>query len=233
MKKLLCRWTIMLFLLGAWNAQAQTEIKSIQVKKGQVLDALYITTKKDVGDQLNEYFKTVFPIAEEAGYHRLPSMKIVGSPTQGNYQPSALVFGYWDDLQSREDFLEAIVKVVPDFHQTRRDIWSSFSLAYYELEEDLSFEIDPSKVYVATNYWSEDADDFVQFKRDWLSKAKRLGGQVVLEQVDAQSPYGYLYDPDYFTIMSWSSKAAFEQFYKEDLRMDHSAVKHVNQFIVQ
>lgn len=225
---------VIVLFIGLSQVQGQTpEVKNYAIKKGQLFDILLINTKKDAGDKLAQYFKEVFPIAEAEGYNRIPSLRVIDAPTQGNYQPDAVVFGFWNDFDSRRKFLERIEKEVPNFHQSRRDIWSNFSLAYYELTEDLSFEVNPSSFNVMTHYWKKASGDFSKFKNEWLKKVKKAGGKVSLSLGESQSPFGYLYAPDFCTITTWESRAQFEAFYKENLSMNHEAIKHVNQFIVQ
>lgn len=237
MKRIKISILAVLLILGVNQSFGQAEtkpvVKTISLKRGQVFDVLLLNTKKDIGDKLNNYFRDVFPIAENAGYNRLPSLGVLGSPTQGNYHPDAVVFGFWNSKDSRENFLKDVLREIPTFHQIRREIWSSFSLAYYELEQDLTFQVDPEKYNVATNYWGVDESTFQSFKGKWVDEVGKAGGRIVLELGNSQSPFGYLYDPDYLTITAWDSKEAFDVFHKRNLAMDHSSVKHVNQFIVQ
>ncbi|WP_271766291.1 hypothetical protein [Aquimarina algiphila] len=232
--KLLKISLLTLFLITNFlNLQAQSKIKSYAQKKGQVFDIIFLNTKPDTKKKLDNYFKTAFPVAEKMGYHPLPGRAVSGSPTQGNYHPEVMVFGYWDTLSGREKFLQEIEKTMPDFHQERRNIWSTFGLTYYELKEDLSFKIDPERFNITTAYWQKDEQSFKKFKQEWLQKSKKAGGQIEIEFVEGTSPFGYHYNPDYLVITSWENKAAFEKFYTENLKMDHSSVKHVNQFQIK
>ena len=115
------------------SLNAQSKTKSYTLKKGHVFDVIFLNTKPDTKEKLQHYFKTAFPVAEKMGYHSLPGIAIKGSPTQGNYHPESMIFGYWDTLNGREKFLQDIQKTMPDFHEERRNIWSTFNLTYYEL----------------------------------------------------------------------------------------------------
>ncbi len=233
MKLLKISLLTLLLIFNFLNLQAQSKTKSYVQKKGQVFDLLFINRKPDAKWKLQNYFKTVFPIAKKMGYHPLPGLAVAGSPTQGNYHPDAMVFGYWDSLNGREKFFQDIENTIPDFHQKRRDIWSTFGLTYYELKEDLSFQIDPDRYNITTAYWHNDKQSFKKFKQEWIQKSKTTGGKIEIEFVEGTSPFGYHYDPDYLVITSWENKAAFEKFYKENLKMNHSSVKHVNQFQIK
>lgn len=233
MKLLKISLLTLFFTVNFTSLNAQSKTKTYTLKKGHVFDIIFINTKPDTKQKLQNYFKTAFPVAEKMGYHRLPGVAIKGSPTQGNYHPESMILGYWDTLNGREKFLQDIQKTMPDFHKERRNIWSTFGLTYYELKEDLSFSINPQKFNIVTAYWHKDKSSFQKFKQRWIQKMKKAGGQTQVKFTEGTSPFGYHYNPDYLVITTWKNKAAFEQFYKENLKMDHSSVKHVNQFQIK
>ncbi len=223
---------ISLFLVS-FKLHSQSDVITYSYKKGQVMDIIFLNTKPDTKEALDHYFKTAFPVAEKHGYKGQGGVSLAPTPTQGNYHPGSMVFGFWTSYDSRKNFLKEIDEVMPDFHKARREIWSSFNLTYYELENDLSFQIDRNKYNVVTAYWKNDTSDFEKFTKNWSSKAKKAGGKEVVSLKDGGSPFGYYYAPDYMVITSWNSKADFEKFYKENLKMDHKGIKHVNQFVVR
>ena len=211
---------------------AETNEAIYAYEKGQALDILFLASKPDTQDQLKDYFQAVFPIAQAAGYQPLPGFKLSQAPTQGNYHPSQLVLATWKDRASRAKAMVDIEAAVPDFHQRRREIWSSFAMTVYEIKEDTSFTAYSDRLYVLTAYWAKESGSFRSFKRAWRKKAQAKGGAVQLELEDGFSPFGYRHDPDYLTITEWESREAFDSFYADNLAMDHSAVEHVNQFIL-
>ena len=215
------------------NIQAQSKKRSYTFNKGQVIDILFLTKKPKADEKIKDYFKTAIPIAEEVGYHHLPGFKIDKNTPQGNYQPHVMALGYWDDLKGRERFLMEVKTKIPNFHHIRMDIWSTFDLTYYELKEDISFEIDQEKFNVVTAYWEKESQSFHKFKQKWLKETQKAGGKIKVALENGKSPFGYHYDPDYLTVTEWESKEAFDKFLKKNLSMDHSPVKHVNQFIIQ
>lgn len=223
--------TLTLFFIS-FSLQSQSKVLTFSYKKGQVMDIILLNTKPDTKEALNNYFKTAFPVAEKHGYNRQIGLSLAPTPTQGNFHPESMIFGYWNTHDSRKNFLAEIDDVMPNFHKARREIWSNFNLTYYELKNDLSFQVDRNKYNVVTAYWKNDASDFDKFINNWNSKAKKAGGKEVVNLKDGQSPFGYYYSPDYLVITEWESKAAFDKFYKENLKMNHKGIKHVNQFIV-
>ncbi len=208
--------------------QAQSEKKSYELKKGQVFDIIFLTNKPEVEDKLQDYFKRAFPLANADGYHGLGGFGIKEN-RQGNYHPKTMVFGYWNDLEGRERFLNTVKTNMPDFHEMRRQIWSTFALTYWEMQEDLSFEVDLSHYNVVTAYWKKNGQSLAGFQKEWQTKAKKAGGKTIVTFTEGTSPFGYHYAPDYLIMTSWASQEAFEAFYNENLKMDHSAISHVNQ----
>ncbi len=224
---------IAILLLSAIGLSAQSNIKTYNYKKGQVLDIIFLNTKPDAKEELDLYFKTAFPVATNYGYTGQGGLALPQSPIQGNYHPESMIFGYWKDLNSREEFLAKIEETMPHFHQSRRNIWSSFNMTFWEMKEDFSFEVNSDKFNIVTAYWQKDASSFKRFKADWIKKSKAAGGREVLNLTNGDSPFGYYYNPDFFVITEWDNKADFDKFYQENLKMNHEGVKHVNQLIIQ
>lgn len=223
--------TVLFFFLMAANSVAQNNIKTYDLKKGEVLDILLIRNQPEGAPLFDRYKKTAFPVALELSYQPLPGFKI-SEYTQGNHHPHSFLLSKWDNLAKRERFLATIDKKVPDFHEQRRAIWSTFDLTYYEMQDDVSFQVDKDKVIVATAYWQEDTVQFTQFKKAFLKKAKKAKGRTVIELTNGISPFGYYYQPDYLVITEWDNRAEFDAFYQENVKMDHDGVKHVNQFLL-
>ncbi|WP_299452463.1 hypothetical protein [uncultured Microscilla sp.] len=225
---------ILLLLCFMWvhtfTLSAQSDKLTYHLKKGQVFDLLLLRMKPGVQEKTKNYIQTFIPIGKKFGYHSLKGFPVKESPTQGNYHPQSVILAYWDNLALRKKFLAHVEANYPDFHQKRRNIWSRFDLTYYELKKDISFEIYKKKYTVLTAYWQKDTQGFREFKQAWRKKVRQSKGVIKLELTQGISPFGYDYNPDYFTITQWESKAAFEQFYRANLKMNHQAVKQVHQF---
>jgi len=224
--------TLLFVCLTQISLNAQSNIKSFDLKKGEVLDILLLTNQPDNEALFEKYKKTAFPVAMKLSYQPLPGYGI-SAYTQGNHQPQVFAFGKWGSLEKREKFLTSIEKEVPDFHEQRRALWSIFNLTYYEMPTDVSFQIDKNKVTVATAYWEKEAGDFTKFKKALAKETKKCGGKTVVELSNGKSPFGYYYQPDYLVITEWKDKATFEAFYQKNIKMKHDGVKHVNQFILK
>lgn len=216
--------------LGGISMNAQT--KTLTFKKGEVLDILLFTGKPEMGKLFPKYKETAFAFALKNGYQPQPILAITET-TQGGIQPGSFVFGKWTNLASRKKFLNEITSEVPDFHEQRRAMWSSFYLAFYEMDKDISFDINPDKVIVATAYWKDGSGSFTNFKKEWLNKAKSNGGKVVLELYDAMSSVGYMFKPDYMVLTEWNNRAAFDAFTKASMKIGEKGIQNVNQFIIK
>lgn len=216
--------------LMALDSQAQSEKKTYDLKKGQVFDIIFLSNKPDVEAKLQDYFKRAFPLANADGYTGLGGFRLKEN-NQGNYHPQTMVFGYWNTLKGREHFLKTVDTKMPDFHQMRREIWSTFALTYWELKKDLSFEIDLSRFNVVTAYWQKDGQSLEAFKQERQNKSRKAGGKTIVTFSDGTSPFGYQYAPDYLVITSWDNRADFDRFNQQNLKMNHTAIQHINQLI--
>lgn len=219
-------------LLGGLIVSAQTATKKWDFKKGEVLDILLFKGKPELPQLFPKYKETAFAFALEKGYQPQPFLAVTET-TQGGYQPDTFVIAKWTNLAGRKAFTNEILDKVPDFHQQRRAMWSSFYLAYYEVKKDISFEANPDKILVATSYWKDDSSAFMSFKKEWLKKAKNNGGKVLLELNGATSPVGYMYKPDFIILTEWNDRAAFDTFAAENLKMGEKGIENVNQFIIK
>lgn len=211
---------------------AQSQVKAYSFKKGEVLDILLLSAKPNYDSLFAIYRKTAFPVAMRMSYTPIPGYRIQ-TYTQGNFQPESFILGKWASLAQREQFLAEIETHVPDFHEQRRNIFSDFHLTYYEMPEDISFEIDKSKTIVATAYWQSDRQSFHRFQRQWRKAAKKAKGKTVLNLENGKSPFGYFYQPDWMIITEWESTAEFEAFRDRIGKLDMDGLQHVNQFILQ
>lgn len=210
-----------------------TQEKIISLKKGEALDLLLLNTNKEAVEEREEYFSKAVEVAQKWGYIPQYSSRLKYPPTQGNYWPAVFILAKWTNYENRVKFTEDILQEYPQFHERRRTIWTTFNLTYWKVEKDQEIKIDPEKYYVATSYWSENNEEFELFKSTWSKDLGNQGGVILLELQEGESPYGYYYNPEFFTITEWESQEAFEKFYQRSLSMDHTGVKHVNQFILQ
>ena len=234
MKENLCYVVVglaMLFL-SAQPMYGQSETKTVSLAKGEVLDILLLRQNEGTDADLQAYFQTAFPVAKRMSYQNMPGFK-VKEHTQGNHRPASLILGKWSDMKTREAFLTQILEEVPDFHERRRKIWSYFGLSYFEMGEDLSFEIDRGKYHVATAYWLKTENHAGTFYKKWTREINKMGGKVLLHLNDGTSPAGYRYDPDYFVVTSWENEAAFLAFQEKIHQLAVDNILHVNELILE
>ena len=210
---------------------AQSTITQYELAAGEVLDILLLRQHPDTDDLLSDYFKTAFPLAKYMGYHPMDGHKVT-KITQGNHMPSSFIFGKWEDLARREAFIEEVTNEIPDFHERRRNIWSYFGLTYYEIDEDLSFEIDSERFNVVTAYWQKPNASISSFHQEWLAMAQDEKGELILELSGGTSPFGYYHQPTYLTVTSWENEAAFSSFVEKCESLSLNGVQHLNQFVI-
>jgi len=182
---------------------------------------------------MQDYFKRASPIAQANGYASGGGFGIAGTPTQGNYHPEVMAIGTWPSVDQRLAGVIALETEMTDFHEMRRKIWPTFNLTYYEMEEDVSFTIDPEKYYVVTMFWAKKKGPFAKFKSRWEATQFRNGGRQLITLMEGASPFGYHFNPDYFTLIEWESEAAFRAALAEDDKLDRSGVRHLNQFPIK
>ena len=231
MKTLKYIFMLMSVLIFSQQNFSQSTSKTYDFKKGEVLDVLIVTTKPEKREAYKRYRETAFPIAIKRSFELLKVFKILDN-TQGNLEPTGFILGKWNNREKREGFLSEIENLVPDFHEQRRDIWSIFNLTYYEMSQNISFTISTEKFNVVTAYWQKDQKSIKKFKTELDALTKSKNGKVILELTNGISPFMYYYAPDLLIFTEWESKEAFENFHKENLKMNHNGLKHVNQFVI-
>lgn len=211
----------------------QENVLAYNLKKGEAFDIILLTTKTGSKEIFGEYRKKAFPIAFEKGYSLLPGFNI-SETTQGNLQPSGMILGKWKNFAEREEFIKEIDIRVPNFHQMRKDIWSIFYLTYYEVPEDISFQLDTNKIIVATAYWknNDKPSKFNDFIAHWKTVAKKAGADIKIELTNGKSTFGYYYNPDYLIIAQWDNREDFAAFSKQNMKMDVQSLKNVNQYLL-
>lgn len=212
-------------------AQAQPAIKSISIKKGEVLDIILAANHPDNKDLIARYRKTAIPVALEYSYKPQPSFAI-SRLVLGNYLPQFMIMGKWVSKAKKEAFLDVITQRVPDFHAQRQGIFRSFQLTSFVLNEDLNLEIDTEKTTVCTAFWEQYEKDSNPFIQKWIQEVKVSGGTIMLSLHNGTSPVGYGYGPDTFIIVQWAAKEAFEAFSKAHPLGYYNDLKDVHQFQV-
>lgn len=223
---------IILILLTGPETFAQNSIKSIEYKKGEVLDILLARLAPDSDELYNRYRKTAFPVAFEYTFELMPVFSIT-KLTLGNNHPTTFVFGKWNSLEKREGFLADIVDRVPDFYEQRRNTFTYIGLTYYEMPSDITITIDTEKVNVATAFWKDESQNFFEFISEWNKEIISYGGKIILELEEGKSPTGFYYNPDAFYIMQWESEAAFDAFAKANPLSSYEVLKNVHQFRIE
>ncbi|WP_299217448.1 hypothetical protein [uncultured Aquimarina sp.] len=212
-------------------AIGQSEM-TINLDKGQVLDVLLRINADNVSEKTeNRFFEKLVPRAFELGYHGIPYEIHIDYPAlQGNHTPDHILFGRWDSLKNREEAMEKLVKEFPDFHELRREIWTSLYAVFFKVPRDLSFSFQKGKYYVITFYWSDEKKTFKKFENNWLGLIQKYKGKTILDLYDGISPITNYYSPDYMNISQWNNEEKYREFYRESLKVNNPGIKNVHQF---
>ncbi len=226
---------LFLLLCSGFSASltAQPKPRTVDLKKGQVLDVIFLNNDPEAKDLLQDYFKRAFPIAEANGYVPGMGFGIAGTPIRGNYRPEVMAVGTWPGIAERTTGLSALETQMADFHEMRRKIWPTFNLTFYEMKADASFTIKTDKYYVVTAFWAEQKGRFKKFLKQWEVTQKQAGGTPLIVLTDGTSPFGYNFEPDYLTITEWETEAAFRSSLPKDNKLGYPGVRHLNQFPIK
>jgi hypothetical protein len=217
--------------VGSMAVNADTGKRTYRFEKGQVIDFLFLTNRPNSEEAFRAYAQAAISEARALDYKGLGGFSITRKPTQGNYYPETLIFGGWPgDFDDRASALAQLKKAVPELNSMRLDIWSTFYMTNYQIDEEISFDVSYDKIQVLTAYWQKDEQLFAKFKQEFMQKIKASGGDLKWALTGGRSPFGYEYTPDYTVIAEWENQMAFDAFLKSNLAMDHAGVKHVNQF---
>lgn len=211
---------------------AQSSTKTIELKKGEVLDVLHLSQNPDTDEALKSYFKNVIPIGNKLTYQSLAGFKVVGHQ-QGNHRPQIIAFGKWSSLSKREAFGGQILTEIPDFHALRRSIWSYFGTSYYEMQQDLTVSFVQEKYHAVTSIWLKTAEGSSTYLQKWQTAVANMGGDILMDMQNANSPFGYIHKPHYFAISSWKNEAAYIAFRDKVREFEMNEIQHINEVIIQ
>ena len=218
------------FSVWSTDVKGQSDIKSYSLKKGQAFDILFLKTIEGSEETRKRYFDTAIPVAMKTGYGPLKGFK-VKAPLKGDYAPESMILGSWPSIQVREQFLADIEKEVPDFHSMRKEIWSTFDLTYWEIKEDLAFDVNTTKYNVVTSFWG-DKRYVKSFQRDWIGKSIKSGGKTIFVLEEGTSPKGYEYNPDFLILTQWDSEEAYQNLIHNECSFATKKVKIVHQLSI-
>ncbi len=212
-----------------YQGVAQTGKKAFQFKKGEVLDVLLVTgTKNNYKKLFDRYKKTAFPVASKFTYQPQSGFR-TKKLIMGSHLPVNFIFGKWSDIKKRKEFLRVIENEVPDFHRQRKELFTYFGLAYFEVENNVDFSIYKNKFNVVTSFWKKKKDK-TDFYKVWENSVKKNGGKVILKLENGESPTGYYYRPDIISIVEWETYEQFDSFSKKYPLSSYARLSNVHQF---
>lgn len=226
---------VLLYLLVLIAPLSQAK-NSFTIKGEQVIDLLYLNDIPGNEQAKKQYFKDIGPVGRALGYKPLFAFFIKEKPVQGNYFPNVLAIAAWPgDMHNRMQLFDQLLKKVPDIHQRRFDVWSSFHMTNYYIENDLTLSFDDEKRYVIAGFWQHDNAQSKALMNSYQASVNKAGGQVMMALTGGSSPFGYMYNPDFTVITEWPNLASFERFSKanQQIQQQNKNIKHINELHLQ
>ena len=203
----------------------------LKLEHGHVLDFLYLNNIIGNEKPKQQYFVDIAPVGRELGYKPLIAFKINKPPSLGNYFPDTLAIAAWEgSVADRKATFDELLNRVPDIHQRRFEVWSSFNMNNYYVEKDMMLSFQHEKRYVLTSFWREN-NSIDNAVAEYTKHIDSAGGKVLVSLKDGFSIKGYMYDPEYTLISEWPDMGTFEQFHKKHgtQLLERSGIKHVNE----
>ena len=218
---------LLVFSCLAFSSVGEAKTSNLTLKKNHVADFLFLTDREDGKPHKKQYFADIAPPAIEMGYQNTTAFLIKRHPISGHYFPRVLAVASWPgDWQQRQALFAQLLEKRPDIQSRRFDIWSTFNMVNYEIEEDIDIEFDPNKIYVFGAYWKKNDDTFDGIKNEMLSNIKQAGGKVNFKVGAAHTLFGYVDAPDFSIITEWETQDAFDQYYEQAGLKQQQAVKY-------
>jgi hypothetical protein len=231
MKKILGLITVIAGICLTPTSQAEDTKVTYKFEKGHVIDFLLLTRKPNSDEALFDYGSAAIAKARALGYKGLSGFNVTRNPIQSNFHPETITFASWPgSFEDREAGIAKLLEQVPDLYSKRLNVWSSFYLSYYEIEEDISFDVYHDKIQILSAFWRQDSEKFTDFQADYFQKVNRYGGDIKFNLSGAKSPFGFDYTPDFTTLIEWDSQEDFDAFRKATEAFDENALKQVHQF---
>ena len=195
---------------------------------------LYLTRRPDTGAALQDYFKTAGPIARKLKY--TPQWSYHAWQVNRHRETYTLMWLLLALGQEGSQIVTVPTGVYSLNYQTckdrRMDIWSSFNMTQYELNEDVVLTMDKAKHYMLTAYWLEDASTLDAFEASFIEALQATSGTSKMLLTGGRSPFGYAFTPDLVVISEWDNILDQAKFVDASKRLNTLGVSHVNQFPV-
>ena len=183
---------------------------TLSLKEGEVLQLIAPETQPEGREARQNYYRTVFPIAEALGYERQGQLN-VREKVRSGYDPGAFLFFSWPSAASVQAFRDN-----PQFNAfktLRREAWSELKIYDTQIAQDLDLTFDPAKHYTVLVAWLDDETrtDYTRYLEGIEPAVKRAGGRFIYKIYDPtmQTLGDESKAPGQITFVEWETTDGF------------------------
>ncbi len=186
----------------ATTAAAESDTYSIKFKKGQRLAVIAPKLRVDGQDAQNQYFQSVFPLANKEGFKL--EMSWVNPETQsGEFYPDVISLYSWPSAEAEQRFESN--PEWPALKQTRSEAWEELKIMSFTLKRSYKLKVNPSKTYTIFFGKISDFEAYDNYLKAVKPILKQAKGRIALKaEVET---YEYLSDgprgPEVVVITEW------------------------------
>ena len=217
-------------LLTATAAMAQQTTENVEkasltitVKKGEVLQLIAPQARADGDQARQDYYKSVFPIAQTLGFKRVGQLA-VKQKIVSDYDPGGFIFYTWPS-EAAENWLAGHPKW-PSLKAKRPQAWSELKIYTDTLDEDLTLNFDPAKFYTVVVAWfnPENPGDYARYLKGIETAVEREGGRFIykMHQPRFESHASPATAPGQITFVEWNSPDGFQRVQKSVEYKNHA-----------
>lgn len=212
---------VSMFILGISlqaSAQSSSTANSVEAtfKKDKFIEVAFLSVKPDKAASLqNEYFKNVFPIAQEYGLKSLATINV--EYAYSDYvQPQMVGFFEWESKESHEAFLKdpRFLKIKPI-----RDAALSFlRMGYFTVAEDTKVTFKSGDLVEIYAMWldAKEGHRMQTYFKNVTPLITGKGNKYDVKFPLSLTPVNYgadSYNPQSFGIAIWKSKKSNTNFF--------------------
>lgn len=215
--------------INAPSTQLQTD--TVFFDKGRTMAFLIGIVKPEAMEARGAYFNTIFPIASKYKYDLGVAFNVV-EPTRGNYHPGFVAISSWPQASNRQQFLQDPA-LPQDLEAQRRKIWARFDQVFYQdIPNELNFVVRSDKVYLFSNFWIEDQQQFSTYLSVFKDRMKTSQGVFLASLNGGTSPKNHMYEPDAMVISEWPNAQAVNDYLAKIRKLvPDDGTKNINELV--
>jgi len=183
--------------MSNYEKTISNEQHQIKLKKGELFLVISSITKADAQEEMNNYFKKVFPIASKHGFKPLANLPIDKVVT-GKYMPNNFFGLYtWPNQKAVESFLSELPN--SELTPMRLKIWEKLKQVMTVVKAATTLTFYEGKIYEILTLWNE--------KQLNPKKIEKLNGKIIYSSpVSGYEDLTGGKSPKQIAIIEWSSE---------------------------